>query len=58
MNLDDFIKKADELGVVELATDQLKEVMGGIGGPAPRKYDVDPVDVIEFNIYSEGCYSC
>lgn len=58
MNLDDFIKNADELGVVALEFDQLKEINGGIGGPAPRKYDVDPLDWIEYNIHSEGCYSC
>ncbi|WP_427871571.1 hypothetical protein [Flavobacterium sp. MMS24-S5] len=32
MNLDDFIKNADELGVVALEFDQLKEINGGIGG--------------------------
>jgi hypothetical protein len=58
MNLDDFIKNADELDVVALETNQLKEISGGIGGPVLRKYDVDALDYIEYNIYSEGCYSC
>lgn len=58
MNLDDFIKNADELGVVALETDHLKQVRGGIGGPAPIRYDVDPLDYIEYNIYTEGCYTC
>lgn len=58
MNLDDFIKNADELGVVALETDQLKEISGGIGGPARIKYDVSPVDIIEWNVRNEGCYSC
>lgn len=58
MNLNDFIENANELGVVKLESDQLKEINGGIGKPVPVKYDVDPIDIIEWKVRNEGCYTC
>lgn len=58
MNLDDFIENASELGLVALESDLLKEINGGIGGPARRTYEVTPEDMFEYYVYFEGCYSC
>ncbi|MET3017627.1 hypothetical protein [Flavobacterium hydatis] len=47
MNLNDFIEKTNDLGVVALECNNLKEVNGGIGGPASRRipYEVTAEDV-------------
>ncbi|WP_291150953.1 hypothetical protein [Flavobacterium sp. UBA7680] len=55
MNLNDFIENANELGVVTLEQNQLKEVNGGIGGPAQKRitYDVSPEDAYLILYYQE-----
>jgi hypothetical protein len=58
MNLDDFIKNADELGVIALETDQLKEVTGGIGAPVAEQASWKQDAAILYYVYGEGCYSC
>lgn len=37
MSLNDFIENANELGVITLQPNQLKEVNGGIGEPVGKK---------------------
>jgi len=55
MSLNDFIENANELGVVALESNQLKEINGGIGGPAPRRipYEVTAEDAFLLYYYEE-----
>ena len=57
MNLDDFIENGTELGVVALESEQLKEINGGIGGPAATKDSWKQEAAFMYYIYGEGCYS-
>ncbi|MFH6955943.1 hypothetical protein ACHRV1_00940 [Flavobacterium aquidurense] len=59
MNLDEFIENVSELGLVALESDQLKEINGGIGGPAAGSTPSWKVEAAHmYYIYGEGCYSC
>jgi hypothetical protein len=58
MNLDDFIENGTELGVVALESEQLKEINGGIGGPAGSGSGWKVEAYHMYLIYGEGCYSC
>ena len=58
MNLDDFIENAGELGVVALESEQLKEINGGIGGPAGTTSGWKVEVAHMYYLYGEGCYSC
>lgn len=55
MSLNDFIENSNELGVVTLESSQLKEINGGIGGPAEKKipYEVTAEDMYIFYYYEE-----
>lgn len=58
MRLDDFIEKFKELSLEELNEDQLKEVNGGIGGPAADKASWKQEAAFLYLLYEEGCYTC
>ncbi|MEO6174656.1 MAG: hypothetical protein ABIP27_05845 [Flavobacterium circumlabens] len=55
MNINDFIENANELGVIALENSQLKEINGGIGGPAKKKipYKMTAEDAYIFYYYEE-----
>ena len=58
MNLDDFIENANELGLVTLEANQLKEINGGIGQPVDPNSGWKREGAHMYYIYGEGCYSC
>lgn len=57
MNLEDFIKDGNELGLVTLESQQLKKVNGGVGKPvvnsALTNYNITPEDAYIFWYYEE-----
>ncbi|UUF15743.1 MULTISPECIES: hypothetical protein [Flavobacterium] len=57
MNLEDFIENANELGVVALESDQLKEISGGIGGPA-NSGAAWKREAAFLYYMTEECYTC